>query len=83
VYSAPRMTLPSGIKFYAVLNQNSIPTDVVSNEFHRQSKVQLAMKVTQNNVIMLEWCSDDDCTPLFPVNKAQWTDGIVAKMLGN
>jgi hypothetical protein len=82
VYSKPEPPLPSSVEFYAILNENSIPSDVVSNEFYRQSKIGLASTASNNNIIMLEWCSDVDCTSMFPINKAKWTAGVIAQMLG-
>jgi hypothetical protein len=76
------VVLPSHIRFYTVLNLNSIPEDPVSNEFYRHSKYQLARHIASDNVVMQEWCMDSDCTALFPVEKAKWTAGVIAGMLG-
>ncbi|KAF2437068.1 hypothetical protein EJ08DRAFT_674148 [Tothia fuscella] len=74
--------VPSPIRFYAILNSNSVPGDSVSNEFYREKKADLARHIAGNNVIMQEWCEDADCTALFPVEKAKWTAGVIASMLG-
>jgi hypothetical protein len=82
VYSQPKFLLPSSVKYYAILNENSVPADPVANEFYRQIKVKFAKRIANSNILVLEWCTDKDCNPLFPVDKAEWTAGVIAQMLG-
>jgi hypothetical protein len=67
---------PHGMKTYALMTYNagSPNTDEDSNNFYRDSKLDMANHIAGGNISMpVVWCEEADCSLLFPVNKLEWT----------
>jgi hypothetical protein len=67
---------PHGMKVFAAMTYNAgnPTTDIASDDFYRQSKIDMVNHIAGGNLSLpVVWCTDSDCSLSFPVNKPGWT----------
>lgn len=76
---------PPGVAVFAVATYNDSGADAAANAFARQQKLDAARAVARGGDLAkpLVWCADSGCeTGRFPVDRAEWTAGVVSGLLG-
>jgi hypothetical protein len=75
-------TAPQGMNVFAAMTYNAgdPTTDIASDNFYRQSKIDMANHIAGGNLSLpVAWCTDADCSLSFPVNKPGWTvDALIS-----
>lgn len=69
-------TAPTGMGVYALMTYNSgnPPTDNDSNDFYRETKLNMANHIAGGNLSSpAVWCKNANCSLSFPVNNPVWT----------
>lgn len=67
---------PRGVGVHTIMTYNarSPNTDNASNDFYRETKLQMVNHIAGGTLSSpVVWCKDVDCSLLFPVNKPRWT----------
>lgn len=69
-------TAPQGMEVFAIMTYDAgnPTTDNASNDFCRQTKLDMADHIAGGNLSLpVVWCTDADCSLSFPVNQPGWT----------
>lgn len=71
--------LPEGIELRAIMTENPNPGNEASNEYYKEEKLAMAERIAGGRLDM-QWC-EGDCTLSFPVDRAEWTAGVIAALV--
>jgi len=72
---------PDQIPVYAILANNT-ENDAESNAFYQTEKAKLVEHIAGGELANpIEWCKEEDCSLLMPVDRAEWTAGAIARFI--